>query len=322
MAFAQIQALLSSEIQAMNEAIIRCLESQVEVINKISHYLIESGGKRVRPLVVLLSSKACSAPLEKAISMAAIIEFIHSATLLHDDVVDDSKLRRGRLTANRVWDNPTAILVGDFLYSRSFQMLVTINNMECMRILADTTNIISEGEVLQLAHRFEADLDEARYFKVIQYKTAQLFEAAAQLGPVLAKEPVEVQQALAAYGKHLGIAFQLVDDVLDYQATNESWGKNIGSDLSEGKATLPLIYALKHASKDEADLIRNAIITGSTENIELIQKAIVSCGAVDYTMKKAQNEVAMAIDALKILPPSEYKDAMAKLAEFAIKRIN
>ncbi|MGD9592279.1 MAG: polyprenyl synthetase family protein, partial [Candidatus Berkiella sp.] len=211
MPFAAITALLQTELQAMNETIIRSLESQVPVINKISHYLIQSGGKRIRPLVVLLTSRACQAPLDQAITMAAIIEFIHTATLLHDDVVDDSKLRRGKLTANRVWDNPTAILVGDFLYSRAFQMMVSIKSMGCMGILSETTNVIAEGEVLQLAHRFEPDIDEARYLKVIHYKTAKLFEAAGQLGAVLAKQSSDVEQALGNYGLHLGMAFQLVD---------------------------------------------------------------------------------------------------------------
>ncbi|MBS0287735.1 MAG: polyprenyl synthetase family protein [Proteobacteria bacterium] len=320
MPFAQVTALLQSEIKTMNETIIRCLESQVEVINKISHYLIESGGKRVRPLVVLLSSRACQAPMENAISMAAIIEFIHTATLLHDDVVDDSKLRRGKLTANRVWDNPTAILVGDFLYSRAFQMMVAINSMDCMRILSDATNTIAEGEVLQLTHRFEPDVDEARYLKVIHFKTAKLFEAAGQLGPVLAKQPVATEQALADYGRHLGMAFQLVDDILDYKATNENWGKNIGADLNEGKATLPLIYALKHAAPHQAKIIREAILAGSLDNIDTIQEAIVSSGAIAYCMEMAKQEVDKAKQCLQVLTPSPYKEALNNLASFALQR--
>ncbi len=320
MSFTDITALLAPELAAMNETIIRCLESQVPVINKISHYLIESGGKRIRPLVVLLSSKACQAPLENAITMAAIIEFIHTATLLHDDVVDDSKLRRGRLTANRVWDNPTAILVGDFLYSRAFQMMVSIHSMDCMRILSQTTNVIAEGEVLQLSHRFAPDIDEARYLKVIYYKTAKLFEASAELGPVLAKQPLAQQQALADYGKHLGMAFQLVDDVLDYCATNNQWGKNIGADLSEGKATLPLIYALKHANAEQSKAIRQAILAGSIDKIEMIQEVIVSSGAVDYCMNIAQKEVDKAKQCLAVLPSSPYKDALCNLANFALQR--
>lgn len=322
MPFAAITALLQTELQAMNETIIRCLESQVEVINKISHYLIESGGKRIRPLVVLLTSKACQAPTDQAVTMAAIIEFIHTATLLHDDVVDDSKLRRGRLTANRVWDNPTAILVGDFLYSRAFQMMVGINSMACMKILSEATNVIAEGEVLQLAHRFVPDIDEARYLKVIHYKTAKLFEAAGQLGPILAKQSPEIEQSLGNFGLHLGMAFQLVDDVLDYQATNQNWGKNIGADLSEGKATLPLIYALKHASDTQAKHIRQAILAGSVNDIAIIQETIVSSGAVAYTMEKAKQEVEKAKQCLEVLDPSPYKEALNNLANFALQRGN
>ncbi len=322
MPFAAITALLQTELQAMNETIIRCLESQVEVINKISHYLIESGGKRIRPLVVLLTSRACQAPSDHAVTMAAIIEFIHTATLLHDDVVDDSKLRRGRLTANRVWDNPTAILVGDFLYSRAFQMMVGINSMACMKILSEATNVIAEGEVLQLSHRFQPDIDEARYLKVIHYKTAKLFEASGQLGPILAKQSSEIEQSLGKFGLHLGMAFQLVDDVLDYQATNQNWGKNIGADLSEGKATLPLIYALKHASDAQAKHIRQAILAGSIDDIAIIQETIVSSGAVAYTMEKAKHEVEKAKQCLEVLDPSPYKEALNNLASFALQRVN
>ncbi len=322
MPFAAISALLQPQLLALNETIIRCLESQVEMINKISHYLIESGGKRIRPLVVLLSSKACQAHEDQAITMAAIIEFIHTATLLHDDVVDDSKLRRGKLTANRVWDNPTAILVGDFLYSRAFQMMVSINSMACMGILSEATNVIAEGEVLQLAHRFQPDIDEARYLKVIHYKTAKLFEAAGQLGPILANQPATTQQALGNYGRHLGMAFQLVDDILDYRATNENWGKNIGADLNEGKATLPLIYALKHAPASQATLIREAILAGSLDNIDTIQEAIVSSGAIAYCMEMAKQEVEKAKQCLEVLSPSVYKEALYNLAHFALQRGN
>lgn len=322
MSLAEITDLLSADLQAVNQTILRCLESRVEVINKIGHYMIESGGKRIRPLVVLLSSKACDAQGDTPITMAAIIEFIHTATLLHDDVVDGSTLRRGRPTANRVWDNPTAVLVGDFLYSRAFQMIVSLNSMDCMRILAEATNVIAEGEVLQLAHRFQPDIDEARYLNVIRFKTAKLFEAAAQLGAVLAKQPHSIEQNLAQYGMHIGTAFQLVDDVLDYQAANESWGKNIGDDLAEGKATLPLIYALKNATEAQAKLIRQAIQQGNLEDLSVIQETIVSTGAIDYTLQAAKNEIQLAKEALSYLPPSRHHQAMLDLATFAITRKN
>ncbi|MBI2792574.1 MAG: polyprenyl synthetase family protein [Gammaproteobacteria bacterium] len=322
MPLAPITRLLETELQAVNETIIRCLESHVDTVNQIGHYMIESGGKRIRPLVVLLSSRACKATGDNLITMAAIIEFIHTATLLHDDVVDGSHLRRGRPTANRVWDNPTAVLVGDFLYSRAFQMIVTLNNMACMRVLADATNVIAEGEVLQLAHRFQPDIDEARYLNVIQFKTAKLFEAAAQLGAIITAQPPHVEQALARYGLHLGTAFQLVDDVLDYQASNESWGKNIGGDLAEGKATLPLIYAMKTGTPEQTKLIRQAIQAGNLEDLSLIQEAIISTGAIDYTMQVARQETQFAIEALSALPASAHLDAMKELATFAITRGN
>lgn len=323
MPFAAICRLMEAELQAVNETIIRCLESHVEVVNKIGHYLIESGGKRIRPLVVLISAKACLVKEKsEATTMAAIIEFIHTATLLHDDVVDGSKLRRGRPTANRVWDNSTAILVGDFLYSRAFQMMVSLNNMPAMRILADATNVIAEGEVLQLAHRNQPDVDEKRYLDVIQFKTAKLFEAAAQLGAIMAKQPAEIEHDLARFGHHIGMAFQLVDDVLDYQAASEVWGKNIGNDLAEGKATLPLIYALKKATPTQSKQLRQAIQEGNLADLGTVQEAIVSTGAIDYTMHVAKQEVQQAIEALAKLPPSPYKEALANLATFALSRGN
>ncbi len=317
-----ITQLVSADLLAVNNTILQSLESHVEVINQIGHYLINSGGKRVRPLVVLLSSKSCFAKGQAPISMAAIIEFIHTATLLHDDVVDGSKLRRGRPTANHVWDNPTAVLVGDFLYSRAFQMMVSLNSMSAMHILADATNVIAEGEVLQLAHRHQPEVSEEQYLKVIHFKTAKLFEAAAQLGAVMGNQPSEVVSGLARYGLQLGMAFQLADDVLDYQATNELWGKNIGNDLAEGKATLPLIFAMKAAPPQQAAQIRDAIIQGNLADLELIQEAIVSTGAIEYTLMVAKKAVQQAQDALTCLPASPYREAMAELAGFAITRGN
>lgn len=322
MSLQAITQLVTADLLAVNQTILQCLESHVEVINQIGHYLINSGGKRIRPLVVLLCSRACQAEGQAPISMAAIIEFIHTATLLHDDVVDGSQLRRGRPTANHVWDNPTAVLVGDFLYSRAFQMMVSLKNMACMRILADATNVIAEGEVLQLAHRHQPDIDEAQYFKVIHFKTAKLFEAAAQLGAVMGNQPTAIIDRLAEYGLQLGMAFQLADDVLDYRATNTAWGKNIGNDLAEGKATLPLIYAMKNATPHQAQSIRAAIEQGSLDDLELIQEAIVSSGAIDYTFMVAKRAVQKAQDALQCLPPSPFREALADLAAFAIMRGN
>lgn len=322
MSLQAITQLVTADLLAVNQTILQSLESHVEVINQIGHYLINSGGKRIRPLVVLLSSRACQSNGQAPISMAAIIEFIHTATLLHDDVVDGSKLRRGRPTANHVWDNPTAVLVGDFLYSRAFQMMVSLENMASMRILADATNVIAEGEVLQLAHRHQPDISEEQYFKVIHFKTAKLFEAAAQLGAVMGNQSATITQGMTEYGLQLGMAFQLADDVLDYQATNASWGKNIGNDLAEGKATLPLIYAMKHGTTLQAQTIRSAIEKGNLDDIALIQEAIVSSGAIDYTLQVAKKAIHKAQDALMCLPPSPHRDAMAELAAFAITRGN
>lgn len=322
MSLQAITQLVAADLLAVNETILQSLESHVEVINQIGHYLINSGGKRIRPLVVLLCSRACQGSGQSPISMAAIIEFIHTATLLHDDVVDGSKLRRGRPTANHVWDNPTAVLVGDFLYSRAFQMMVTLNNMSSMRILSDATNVIAEGEVLQLAHRHQPNVTEEQYLRVIHFKTAKLFEAAASLGAVMGNQSAAVINSMAEYGLQLGMAFQLADDVLDYQATNDAWGKNIGNDLAEGKATLPLIYAMKHAPAKQAQTIRTAILEGNLDHIALIQEAIVTSGAIDYTFTVAKAAIQKAQDALLCLSPSPHRDALADLAAFAIVRGN
>lgn len=319
MSFSAITELVRDELTSVNDLIISSLSSHVNEVELISQYLIDGGGKRIRPVVTLLSANACGAKGDSVISMATIIEFIHSATLLHDDVVDGSTMRRGRPTANHVWDNPSAVLVGDFLYSRAFQMMVSINSMPAMRILADATNAIAEGEVLQLTHRFAPDVTEERYFNVIRLKTAKLFEAATELGAVLANQPVEIQASLGRYGLHLGAAFQLVDDVLDYQA-EQSWGKNLGDDLAEGKVTLPVIYALKHADQKEAVYLREAIQTGALEDLPRIQETIVSSGAIDYTMRAAMQETQLAIDAIEHLPSSRYKEAMIELAKFAVNR--
>jgi octaprenyl-diphosphate synthase len=294
-----INQILQQELVLVNEAILQSLSSEVPLIHEIGQHLIHAGGKRIRPIVHLLCAHACGNFNLDNITLAAIIEFIHTATLLHDDVVDGSSIRRGRPTANHVWDNPTAVLVGDFLYSRSFQMM-------------------AQGEVLQLANRFQADLDEARYLKVINYKTAKLFEAAAELG-ALSSDP-DTRKALRAYGHHLGLAFQLTDDYLDYQADNKDWGKEIGQDLSEGKATLPLIYALNHSSKAHSELIRSALSGEKVPDLGIIQEALSESGAFTYTLKRADEEAMKAKEAISIIPKSTYRDGLYYLATFAIAR--
>lgn len=320
MTLSKLTSFVSREFQAVNQTIIDSLASQVSSIPQIGEYLIHSGGKRIRPLLLLVSAKACQAQGSGPISMAAIIEFIHTATLLHDDVVDESQMRRGKLTANRVWDNASAVLVGDFLYSRAFEMMVALGSMPAMAVLAQTTNTIAEGEVLQLEHRFQPDIDEARYRRVIYLKTAKLFEASAQLGAILGDQPAPIVHALQAYGRHLGMAFQLMDDLLDYQATDEGWGKNIGTDLSEGKATLPLIYAIEHSPEVQARYLREAVRLGRIDDLALVQEAIITTGAVDYVTQVAHDEIQQAIAQLDCLPPSEAKEALIELAKFAISR--
>lgn len=320
MTISSLTSFVGPEFQAVNQTILANLTSQVAAIPQIGEYLIQSGGKRIRPLTVLLSAKACGAHGTAPIEMAAIIEFIHTATLLHDDVVDESQMRRGKLTANRVWDNASAVLVGDFLYSRAFEMMVALGSMPAMAIMAETTNKISEGEVMQLTHRLQPDINEAQYLQVIYLKTAKLFEAAAQLGALLGEQSQEIIQAMKCYGKHLGMAFQLMDDLLDYQATNEGWGKNIGTDLAEGKATLPLIYAISHSPAAQATYLREAVQAGRISDLSLVQEAIMTTGAVDYVIQVAHEEVRRAIKQLDVLPASEARDALTSLAKFAISR--
>jgi octaprenyl-diphosphate synthase len=290
------------------------------LIRQVSGYIINSGGKRLRPLVALLAARACGYQGDKHLQVATIIEFIHTATLLHDDVVDVSELRRGNETANAIWGNAASVLVGDFLYSRSFQMMVTIGHMRLMEIMADTTNTIAEGEVMQLLNCHDPDTTEERYMDVIHFKTAKLFEAAARLGAVLANLSLKEEQAMAAYGMYLGTAFQLVDDILDYSSSSEDIGKNIGDDLAEGKPTLPLIYAMRHSDAQQRQLIREAIEQGGREYLKDIMKAVESSGAIAYTRRLANQEAGYAIEILKSLPESQYKDALIGLAEFSVSR--
>jgi octaprenyl-diphosphate synthase len=315
-----LRNLLADDLQRVDTLIRDSLHSDVALINQLSHYIINSGGKRLRPMLVLLSANACHYQGEQHINLAAVIEFIHTATLLHDDVVDASQLRRGNLTANAMWGNEASVLVGDFLYSRAFEMMVDANDMRIMEIMSHTTNTIAEGEVLQLLNCRDAETTEARYMDVIRRKTARLFEAAAQIGAVLGEQPDIIESALASYGKHLGIAFQLIDDVLDYSASPEDTGKNVGDDLAEGKPTLPLIHALHQGTPSQARLIRRAIENGGHDNMQSLCSIIESTGAIPYTAQAAQREANLAIGALIPLPESPYKDALHNLAEFSVSR--
>jgi octaprenyl-diphosphate synthase len=316
-----LRALVADDWADVNRMIVRRLGSDVALVNQVAHHIIHNGGKRLRPLAVLLAARACGAGRSQDhVAAAAIIEFIHTATLLHDDVVDSSGLRRGQQTANAVFGNQASVLVGDFLYSRSFQMMVELKELRILDVLANATNTIAEGEVLQLMNCNNADVGEADYMEVIYRKTAKLFEAGARIGAILSGQDAPVEQALVGYGRHLGQAFQLVDDALDYDATTEELGKNIGDDLAEGKPTLPLIYAMAHGSAAERHMIREAIETGGTRNLTSIQLAIETSGGLRYTAERARAEVDKAIEALGPLPPSKYRDSLVTLAEFAVQR--
>ncbi len=315
-----IQNLMNHDMQAVNAMIHKRLHSEVELVNSVGHYIVNSGGKRLRPMLVLLSASAFNYQGNDHIKLAAIIEFIHTATLLHDDVVDASELRRGEQTANSIWGNEASVLVGDFLYSRSFQLMAELNNMRVMEILSTATNIIAEGEVLQLLNCYEPNTTETDYLRVIRSKTAKLFEAGAQLGAVITDQSASNEQAIAKYGMHLGTAFQLIDDVLDYSSKTEEIGKNIGDDLAEGKPTLPVIYALKHGTAEQQEVLRDAIKNGKKDSINEVISIINSTKAIDYTRKVARQEADMAIAALTTLPSSNYTDALYALAEFSITR--
>ncbi len=315
-----IYSLIQDDLKAVDQLIQQRLQSDVALINQLGFYIINSGGKRLRPAIAILSARACGYEGDKHINLATIIEFIHTATLLHDDVVDNSDMRRGQETANNLWGNEASVLVGDFLYTRSFEMMVEMDSMRLMQILSHTTNVIAEGEVLQLLNCHDADTTEARYLEVIHHKTAKLFEAAGQLGAVICNAPAEIEDAMARYAMHLGSAFQLVDDLLDYSQSSETIGKNIGDDLAEGKPTLPLIFAMQKGNEQQASVIRQAIENGERDRIDEIITIINETGAIDYTAHAASQEVAQAKAALDILPESDYKQALIGLAEFSINR--
>ncbi|MBT2115608.1 polyprenyl synthetase family protein [Dyella sp. LX-66] len=318
--FADVRALADDDMKRVDALIRRRLSSDVVLINQIADHIIAGGGKRLRPMLHVLAAGAAGYGGEQHIKLAAVIEFIHTSTLLHDDVVDESDLRRGRKTANAVWGNAASVLVGDFLYSRSFQLMVELDDMRVMRILADTTNTIAEGEVLQLLNIGNADVDEAAYLAVIERKTAVLFAAATELGGVLGGLPEDQIAALRRYGMELGYAFQIADDLLDYVSDADTLGKNIGDDLAEGKPTLPLIYAMQKADPEQVQSLRHAIEHGGLDSLERIIAAIRDSGALDRTHERAVFHAHAARDALEALPPSRYRDALAALADYSVQR--
>ena len=308
-------------MEAMDEVIRVKLHSDVVLVRQVGEYIINSGGKRLRPALVILSSGAFGYTGRYHHDLAAIIEFIHTATLLHDDVVDASELRRSKATANALFGNAASVLVGDFLYSRAFQMMVEVDNMRIMQVLADATNTIAEGEVLQLLNCRNPDVNEENYLQVIRYKTAKLFEAATRLGAILSNVTTEEEESMAAYGMHLGTAFQLTDDMLDYSGDYHDTGKNLGDDLAEGKPTLPLIYAMKTGSKKQAETVSKAIQNGGEEGaLEAVLQVIHETDALGYARKKAEAESCMATEAISLLPDSHYKECLLQLATFAVAR--
>lgn len=312
--------LAREEFALANQTILQQLHSDVDLVREIGHYLVESGGKRLRPLVVLLAAGACQYQGRSHIELAVVVEFLHTATLLHDDVVDMSQLRRGRTTVNARWGNASSVLVGDFIYSRAFELMVKIGNLPIMQVLAETTNKLAEGEVMQLLNAGNPDVDEARYREVILRKTAKLFEAAARTAAMLAERSEDEIEALACYGRHLGLAFQLIDDVLDFDGNSDLLGKNLGDDLTEGKPTLPLIVTLAQGAPEDAALVREAILNGSTSALAAIIEAVKRSGGLEYTRKLARVEADTAIESLQILAPSRYREGLIKLARFAIDR--
>jgi octaprenyl-diphosphate synthase len=317
----EIKLLSQDDMTAVNQHIFSQLSSDVALINQLGIYIVNSGGKRLRPLLAVLAAKALGYQGQQHVTLATIIEFIHTATLLHDDVVDESMLRRGKETANAVFGNQASVLVGDFLYTRSFQLMVSLGRMRVMEILADATNIIAEGEVLQLMNINDPDTTEQSYMQVIYCKTAKLFEAATQLAAVLADQDESVIQAMQAYGMHLGTAFQLIDDVLDYQANVDELGKNIGDDLAEGKPTLPLIHALRQGNSQQQALIREAIVEGNgLSRLDDIMAALHETNAFEYTRQIAEQEAQKARDAIAFLADTPYKQALLTLADMAVER--
>lgn len=316
----RIRTLVSEDFNAVNQLIINKIHSQIGLIDELSHHIIESGGKRLRPLLVLLSSKACGYQGQNHIDLAAMVEFFHTATLLHDDVVDESMLRRGRQTANSIWGSKASILVGDYLFTQSVQLMVNVGDSDILKLMASTSHEISCGEVKQLTNKHNPALTFEEYFDVIRAKTALLFAAASGVGPILSRSSQTIQHNLYAYGLHLGNAFQLIDDALDYCSDAKTLGKNIGDDLSDGKATLPLIHALQHGSAIQRQQIEDSLKKGSLDYLPEILQAINDTKGIEFTKNTAALEIDKALSALTIIPNSEYKQALVELAQFAIER--
>ncbi|HEY7741899.1 MAG TPA: octaprenyl diphosphate synthase [Burkholderiales bacterium] len=315
-----IRGFVESDLNAVDDVIRARLNSEVALIRQVAEYIVGGGGKRLRPLLLLLSAGAFGARGRHCHELAAVVEFIHTATLLHDDVVDESDLRRGRSTANALFGNSAAVLVGDFVYSRAFQMMVGVDNMRVLQVLADATNVIAEGEVMQLMNCHNPDIREEEYLGVIRCKTAKLFEAATRLGAILGGAPREQEESVADYGMRLGTAFQLIDDVLDYSGEQAVIGKNLGDDLAEGKPTLPLIYAIQHGTDEQARLVRHAIEHGGRGELAAVIEAIRATGALDYARAQASRETRAAGAALAQLPHSRSRDYLLQLADFAVTR--
>ena len=320
MNFASLYAPIDADMRAVDAVVRARLHSEVALVRQVAEYIIAAGGKRMRPALVLLAAGACGYSGTRHHDLAAVVEFIHTATLLHDDVVDESSLLRGRETANAVFGNPASVLVGDFLYSRAFQIMVGAGSMRVMQVLADATNVIAEGEVLQLMNCRNADIGIDAYLQVIRYKTAKLFEAAGRLGAILGEANPEIETALADYGMHLGTAFQLIDDVLDYSGQEAETGKHLGDDLAEGKPTLPLIHAIHHGTPEQAALVRAAIETASSDRFAEVLVAVRSCGALDAARRHGLAEAAKAKAALAPLPESKFRETLIQLADFAVQR--
>mgnify|MGYP000241673281 FL=1 len=318
--FSEIQSLMKSDMEKTDNILIDRLNSNVDLINQMSHYIIASGGKRIRPLLLLLCARATNYGGTEHHAMAVVIELIHTATLLHDDVVDESTTRRNQDTANELWGNAASVLVGDFLYSRAFEILVEPNSMSIMRILSKATNQIAEGEVLQLLNIRNANVSQTKYFNVIEQKTARLFEAACKIGALLSDSSEKTINSLGDFGLHLGIAFQIIDDALDYESNSTTMGKEVGDDLSEGKITLPMIYALEKTSGSENKILRDAIKTSDASNIDKIINILCSVNAFEFTRKIAENESQKALKSLKNIPDSEYRSALKLLCELSINR--
>jgi octaprenyl-diphosphate synthase len=320
MDLAPITSLVKDDLNQVDALINRCLYSEIPLIPELAKHLIDSGGKRLRPLIALLSAKVFGYMGEGHIQLAASLELIHTATLLHDDVIDESKLRRGKKTANSLWGNSASVLVGDFLYSRAFQLISQINNSHVLTSLADATNILAQAEILQLLSCHNANVDEEYCLKIIQGKTGILFSIAAEQPAILTKRSETEISAMANYGKHLGIAFQLIDDLLDYSGASAQLGKSLGDDLAEGKPTLPLIYALQHANAKQAQLIRASLTQDSPKNLTAIIDIMRSTHAIDYTRNLAEHNIQQALKHLTIIPDSDYRQALSQLAKFASAR--